>query len=138
MQFGRRQKTFITGEKRRSERRKANVQAFVDTPASRQVVIVEDYSATGARLTGTSSPPSRRDVCLNINGLVIFGTIAWRRGNSFGLKFDQSLNYFDSTDLQNALEEARIFGREFDRESILKEMANKQPDAGAQDDEGKE
>lgn len=136
MNFGRRKAAFTTGEKRKSERRKANSQAFIETPASRQMVTVEDYSETGARLSGTSPPPARRDLFLNINGLVIFGTIVWRRENSFGFKFDQNLNDFDSADLQNALDDARIFAREFDRETVLKEMANKQPDSAAKDDKG--
>lgn len=131
--FGRRKAAYTTGEKRKSQRRKANSQAFVETPASRQVVTVDDYSATGAKLTGTSPPPSRRDVCLNINGLVIFGTIVWRKENSFGFKFDQSLNDFNSSDLQNALYEAQILGYEFDRDTILKEIANKSSDSGAKD-----
>lgn len=133
MRFGRKKVAFTTGENLKSERRKANSQAVVKIPASRHMVIVDDYYATGARLSGTSPPPSRRDVCLNINGLVIFGTIVWRRENSFGFKFDQNLNDFDSAELQNALDEARIFAREFDRENVLKEMANKPSESGKKD-----
>lgn len=59
--------------------------------------------------------------------------IVWRRENSFGFKFDQNLNDFDSADLQNAVDEARSFACEFDRETVLKEMANKPSDPGAKD-----
>jgi hypothetical protein len=125
--FGRRQAAITTREKRRSERQKANSPAFVETPASRQTVTVVDFSATGARLISSSTPPSRRDVCLNVNGLTIFGTIAWRRGNSFGLKFEESLNEIDPSEFQRALDEAQFFDRNFDRESVLKDLANKEP-----------
>jgi hypothetical protein len=60
----------------------------------------------------------------------------WRRDNSFGFKFDKSLNDFNSTDLQEALDEARISGREFNRETVLEELANKPSDSVAKDDEG--
>jgi len=115
-------------EKRKSERVPIKSPAFVETPASRQSVTVVDYSATGVRLTSSSPPPSRRDVCLNINGLAIFGTIAWRRDNCFGIKFEESLNDFEPAELEAALEEAQVYGREFDREAVLKELANKEPD----------
>lgn len=136
MKFGRKKPAFTAGEKRKHERRKVKSHAFIETPASRQLVTVEDYSATGARLSGTCPPPSRREVCLNINGLVIFGKIVWRRGNSFGFNFDPGLNDFDSAELQNALYEARIFGREFDRETVLRELSNKQSDCAAKDAKG--
>jgi hypothetical protein len=136
MKFGRKKPAFTACEKRKHERRKVKSQAFIETPASRQLVTVEDYSATGAKLSGTCPPPSRREVCLNINGLVIFGKIVWRRGNSFGFNFDPGLNNFDSAELQNALYEARIFGREFDRETVLRELSNKQSDCAAKDAKG--
>ncbi|MDC8755961.1 PilZ domain-containing protein [Erythrobacter sp. sf7] len=128
--FGRRKSAISPREKRRSERLKANSPAFVETPASRQTVTVIDYSATGVRLISSSPPPSRRDVCLNVNGLAIFGTIAWRWDKSFGIKFEETLNDFDPAELQKALEEAQIFGREFDREAVLSELANMDADEG--------
>lgn len=133
--FGRRQTAITANQKRKYERLEANSSAFVDTPASRQPVTVVNYSPTGVGLTGSSPPPLRRDVCLNINGLAIFGAIAWRRGNSFGLKFEEGLNEFDPADLQKALEEARLFDREFDREAVLKELANKLSHASAAGEE---
>lgn len=123
--FGRRRSAMITREKRRAERSKANAPAIVETPASRLAVTVVDFSATGARLTVAASPPSRQDVCLNINGLALFGTIAWRKDNSFGIKFEESVKAFHPEEIQRALNEAELLGRDFDRESVLQELANK-------------
>jgi hypothetical protein len=123
--FGRRRFAITPNEKRRFERLKVNAPALVETPGSRLAVTIVDYSATGARAITTSPPPWRRDVCLHVNGLALFSTIVWRKDYSLGLKFDSNLSAFELAELQAALIEAESIGRHFDRESVLRELANK-------------
>lgn len=123
--FGRKKYTLTPHEKRRSPRSKACAPAVVETPASRDTVTIVDFSATGARLVGSSPPPSRRDVWLSVNGLALFGTIAWRKDNYFGFKFDDSVNELDPAKIQQAFREAEIHGGQFDRDAVLRQLANK-------------
>ncbi|WP_296722783.1 PilZ domain-containing protein [Erythrobacter sp.] len=117
--FGRRRSALAPREKRRAERAKANAPAFVETPASRDTVTVVDFSATGARVIGSSPPPSRQDVWLNVNGLALFGTIVWRKDNSFGVRFEPSMNECDPSELSEAIQKAEFYAGAFDREAVL-------------------
>ena len=126
--FGRRRSAIMAREKRRSDRSKVYAPAHIDTPASRQVVTVIDISPTGAQLMGSAPPPSRPDVCLNINGLIVYATIAWRKDNRFGVKFEESEVQLDPTTIRQAILDAEINGRNFDREAALRELANKPDD----------
>lgn len=122
--FGQKKMVREMQEKRRSKRSKARALATVHTPASTEPVTVVDVSESGARLIGSPPRPSRRDVQLRVNGLTMFGTVAWRKEDSFGLEFDQSLNEYGSNEIHRAVREAGAASPEFDREAVLQELQN--------------
>lgn len=125
--FGKRKIEQAEREKRRAPRSKANAPAIIQTTASRLTCVISDISATGARVVSSDSPPSRQDVRLYVNGLWLFGRIAWRREKAFGVKFEESLNDFSPADLHKAVQEASAHNDDFYRESVLSELMNKQP-----------
>lgn len=122
--FGKRNSLRVVGEKRRAARSKANAPAIVQTTASQLKATIVDISATGARLIATDHPPSRQDVQLYVNGLWIFGRIVWRRGKAFGLKFDEDLHDYSSSEIHEAVEEATALNHDFDREAVLAPLLN--------------
>jgi len=122
--FGRKKANPALREKRRAERSSAGVIADVETPASREPVTIVDISAGGARLLSSNTPPARQDVQLNVNGLSVFGAIVWRKDNSFGLRFEDSLNDHGSDEIQQAVKDAEAERSAFDRESVLEKLAN--------------
>ena len=126
--FGRKNLNTDRREKRRAERVHAQAPAHVETPASRDAVTIADFSSSGARLLTSGLPPSRRDVFLDVNGLRLYGTIIWRRDNSFGLRFEETLPDCNLDELRNALEEASLYGGHFDRDTVLAVLANKVPE----------
>lgn len=120
--FGRRRSALAPREKRRAKRAKANAPAFVETPASRDTVTLVDFSATGARVIGSSPPPSRQDVWLNVNGLALFGTIIWRKDYSFGVRFEHTMNDCRLSEINKAIQQAETYAGNFDREAVLQEI----------------
>lgn len=124
--FGNKKPEHVGGEKRRASRSKANAPAIVQTTASRLPVTISDISATGARVVSSGSPPSRQDVRLYVNGLWLFGRIAWRREKAFGVEFEEGLNEYSPTELHKAVEEASARNDDFDREAVLSELINKE------------
>jgi hypothetical protein len=122
--FGRKKTKPVIREKRRTERSSADVIADVETPASREPVTILDISAGGARLLSSSTPTSRRDVQLSVNGLSVFGAIVWRKENCFGLRFDDALNEYGPDEIQQAVKDAEVKTSAFDREAVLQKLAN--------------
>lgn len=125
--FGKKNKVQQSGEKRIAPRFKANAPALIQTTASQLPVTISDISATGARVVSSGPPPSRQDVRLYVNGIWLFGRIAWRREKAFGVKFDDGINDYCPDELHKAVAEASMHGNEFDREAILSDLANKEP-----------
>lgn len=124
--FGKMQRRQIVSEKRRAPRHKANAPAIIQTTVSQFDVTISDVSASGARVVSRCAPPSRQDVRLYVNGLWLFGRIAWRREKAFGIKFDEGLNDHSPTELQNAVAQASASNYQFDREAVLSELTNKE------------
>jgi hypothetical protein len=92
-------------------------------------VTIIDISASGAQISGSKPAPTRPDVQIKVNGLALFGTIAWRKNNSFGIKFDQLLNELEPSEIHCAIQEAKFELSAFDREAALQELVNKPPKA---------
>jgi PilZ domain len=124
--FGKRKPAGVGGEKRRASRSIANAPAIIETTATRLPVTISDISATGARLVSFGSPPHRQDVRLYVNGLWLFGRIAWRRERAFGVKFEQGIDVYSPAEIHKAVEEASANNGGFDREAILSELMNKE------------
>ena len=125
--FGNRKPLRSGTEKRRAFRSKANAPAIVQTTATRMPVTISDISATGARVVSSRMPPTRQDVQLYVNGLWLFGTIAWRREKAFGVKFEDGLHDYSPGEIHEAVEQATEQNTEFDREAVLSELMNQEP-----------
>jgi hypothetical protein len=53
---------------------------------------IDDISQTGASLTiGGMAPPIGVSAMLKVDAIEAFGTVVWRRGPRFGLRFDRPL-----------------------------------------------
>jgi hypothetical protein len=78
--------------------RRAAVRQNVSMPASMfslehsRVVIVEDISTTGARLTGGDLPRLGEDVWIKAGPVDAFGTVVWAHDLVCGVTFEQPLN----------------------------------------------
>ena len=78
--------------------RRAAVRQAVSMPASMfsleqsRVVIVEDISTTGAKLTGAELPKLGEDVWIKAGPIDAFGTVAWGDDHACGVIFEQPLN----------------------------------------------
>lgn len=125
--FGKKKPEHVVREKRRALRSKTNAPAIIQTTASQYPVMISDISATGARLVAVDAPPSRQDVQLSVNGLRLFGRIAWRREKAFGVHFDQKLHDYSPAEIIEAVEQACAQNYEFDREATLSALLNKEP-----------
>jgi hypothetical protein len=83
---------------------------------------LDDISQTGASLTiDAAAPPLGRSAMLIVNAVEAFGTVVWRRGPRFGLRFDDPLpktdvialraahDHFESLDQQRRRRQAQAF-----------------------------
>ena len=78
--------------------RRSAVRQTVAMPASMfslehsRVVIVEDISTTGAKLTGAELPKLGEDVWIKAGPVDAFGTVVWADDFACGVTFEQPLN----------------------------------------------
>jgi len=78
--------------------RRAAVRQTVSMPASMfslehsRVVIVEDISKTGAKLTGADLPKLGEDVWIKAGPVDAFGTVVWTEECVCGVTFEQPLS----------------------------------------------
>ena len=78
--------------------RRAAVRQTVSMPASMfslehsRVVIVQDISTTGAKLTGADLPKLGEDVWIKAGPVDAFGTVVWADDYMCGVTFEQPLN----------------------------------------------
>lgn len=124
MSFGRKMRAATSGNKRKAERSKTFASAIVETPASRHNVTIVDISQYGARISGVMPSVARRELRIRVNEIDLFGTVAWRKDNSLGIKFEEVLSDHNSTDICRAVVSAEAYSRQFDREASLHALAN--------------
>lgn len=63
---------------------------------------LEDLSQTGAHISvDRGAPPIGDGVVLMINGVEAFGSVVWRRGNEFGMCFEDPLSMDDVVGLRS-------------------------------------
>jgi len=93
------------------EGRRAAVRQNVSMPASMfslehsRVVIVEDISTTGAKLTGDELPKLGEDVWIKAGPVDAFGTVVWSDELVCGVTFEQPLSASEDSFIR---EEARM------------------------------
>ena len=90
--FGRKKIVRPVIQKRRSNRSAAAASVTVWTTAACGSVTLVDLSTGGAGLTGPTPPQKGRDVQLRIGDHTLFGEVAWRNDEAFGLRFDEALD----------------------------------------------
>jgi hypothetical protein len=56
-----------------------------------RVVIAEDISGTGARLTGPELPKKGEDIWIRVGPIDAFGTVVWSEGGECGITFEKPL-----------------------------------------------
>jgi hypothetical protein len=125
MGFGQKMRSGTSGNKRRAERSKTFASAIIETPASRHHVTIVDISQYGARISGTMPSVARRELRIKVNGIDLFGTVAWRKDNSLGIKFEEILSDHNSSEICQAVRAAEAYSRQFDREASLQALANR-------------
>lgn len=125
--FGRKVRAGLAGNKRKTERSITFASAIVETPASRHHVTIIDISQYGARISGTMPSVARRELRIRVNEIDLFGTVAWRKDNSLGIKFEEILSDHNSTDICKVVVSAEAYSRQFDREASLQALANGPP-----------
>jgi hypothetical protein len=79
------------GGRRIAKRVRAPLITVVATVKETRSAIVDDLSATGARLHGSSLPEPGEDLLMTVEGVVAFGTVAWADGDQRGVAFDTPL-----------------------------------------------
>ena len=94
----------VPGGRRRAERELAVLAASLSTLEGSYSVLVEDVSATGARLRGYRLPPAAADVMIRVGALEILASIAWSTNDQCGIKFAPA---FSSKDLELLRQEGR-------------------------------
>ena len=128
--FGKRGSEAGVREKRRATRLNANAPAVVQTTAYQLSATIVNISSSGARLIAQDRPPPRQDVQVIVNGLYLFGRIAWRRDKAFGVRFDEGSHGYTPDQIYQAVEEANVPNYEFDRDVILSSLINRDPVEG--------
>jgi hypothetical protein len=81
--------------------------AVVTTLRESRSAIVVDVSATGVRLQGANLPESTEELFLTVDGVVVFGTVAWEQDDERGVAFDAPLKAIDETGLRQKVAQAK-------------------------------
>lgn len=55
-------------------------------------VVVSDVSHWGARLSSERLPPQETEILLRVEGIEVFGRVAWSTGTQCGVEFSQPLS----------------------------------------------
>lgn len=95
------------GGRRSAPRIKAPLVATVTTVGNAQSAIVLDVSSTGVRLRGTDLPPQGKEVFVVVEGLHLFGEVAWAEDADRGVHFETPLSSKDEARIQAKVAEAR-------------------------------
>lgn len=118
-------RTATSGNKRKIERSRTFASSIVETPASRHHVTIVDISQYGARIIGAMPSVGRRELRIRVNGIDLFGIVAWRKDDSFGIKFEEILSDHNSSEICQAVLAAEAYSGQFDREASLQSLANR-------------
>ncbi len=81
----------IPSDRRSAARRPIFVAGSAVTIHGSKSVVVEDLSASGARIRGRDLPPSGKQILIWMEGLDVLGSVAWARTGECGVRFDVSL-----------------------------------------------
>jgi hypothetical protein len=79
------------GGRRVAKRLKAPLVTVVATVKESRPAVLDDLSATGARLHGSSLPDPGEDLLITVEGVHAFGTVAWADGDQRGIAFESPL-----------------------------------------------
>lgn len=73
-----------------------------------RVVILDDVSSTGARLSGHDLPGTDDPVWIRVGPIDAFGTVVWAEENSCGITFDKPLGEEEAEFVQQEVRSATI------------------------------
>ena len=88
-QFGKRMDGLVG--RRASQRQPVSIAVSMFTVDQSRVVILDDLSLTGAKISGHTLPADGQDVSLKLGQLDAFGRVVWSKGRQCGVTFDEPL-----------------------------------------------
>lgn len=91
------------GGRRRARREPAPTVAVFTTVSKSHGAILVDLSSTGARLRSPELPDQGEELMITVESIRAFGSVAWVRGDQFGVAFDTPINPMDVTVLKSKL-----------------------------------
>jgi hypothetical protein len=101
------------GGRRSAARTPVPLIAVVTTLQESRSAVLADVSSTGARLRGRNLPMEQEDLFIAVDGLSVFGTVAWADGDERGVSFDAPLNPDDEAVLRQQIAETQGLPLEF-------------------------
>ena len=97
----------VGGGRRSASRMAVPLIAVVTTLRESRSAILVDVSATGARLLGPDLPQPAEELFLTVEGVVVFGTVAWEKDDERGVAFDEPLKAIDEARLRQRVDQAK-------------------------------
>ncbi|MBV9528538.1 PilZ domain-containing protein [Sphingomonas sp.] len=91
------------GGRRKAQREPAPTTAVFTTVTQSHGAILVDLSATGARLRSSDLPAMGEELMLAVEAIRAFGSVAWVRGDQFGMAFDDPISPLDVVQLRARL-----------------------------------
>src|SRR6187455_99574 len=91
------------GGRRSAARTSLPLIAVITTLRDSRSAVLADVSETGARLRGRDLPPEHEDLFIAVEGLSVFGTVAWADGDERGVSFDAPLHAEDEALLRKQM-----------------------------------
>ena len=91
------------GGRRSAARTPVPLIAVVTTLQESRSAVLADVSSTGARLRGRNLPTEQEDLFIAVDGLSVFGTVAWADGDERGVSFDMPLEAEDEAILRGCI-----------------------------------
>ena len=79
------------GGRRHAARTALSLPASMFSVEHSRVVILDDLSASGARLSGPDLPAEHESVWIRVGPIDAFGTVVWNEAASCGITFDRPL-----------------------------------------------
>ena len=89
--------------------------ASVATFKERHVVVIEDISATGAKLSGANLPADGSEIMLKARAGSFFACVVWAQGDWCGIRFEQALSETELEDLRGEAAPKSFFSMALDR-----------------------